>query len=510
MTRRAFVLGSNGPEALGRLPRLQFAESDATHFADAICAPHVGFDPVTVTQRDPRTVIELFSELAAELTPADDLLFYFSGHGVVTHGDLFLVLDGTEQRNLNGTALPYVNVRNIVKGTDASNKLIILDCCHAGEAVDDQLGVRYRGGFDTEVIRNAARGSSASVLVACGPDGAARESASLKGGIMTSFIVEALRARPPQAADPTGRVSLESLRDWMWKRFASSTEAGIARGDKPLLFGSGGATFYLTLAAAEPRPTEVPEARGYDKRRMQILAQKDDIRQRFGLEPRMQPAQLQRLAAPLKDYARRLESFGVIDELLAQEPDPVARDAGVFSAAVILHERMPEGYFDRLVEILSETGLRGAATWRVLRAIRRYLGDTELTAAQKAALIAGLRSCASAHDEPAGQRFQSGGLLRLVYDIAKHHRLKPDCKLDDIFSKSQLLDLKGKRDKSARKARDKERAPTTFDDLAKLTSDILNQRTEETNALLKSYSSTTSMPSGSGSSSWSPSKGKKK
>jgi hypothetical protein len=96
------VVGSNGPEFLGRLPRLKFAESDAARFIDAITEPHVGFLRATQSPRDPRSIIEQFSEIAAGLTEKDDLLFYFSGHGLVSYGDFYLVLDHTSSTTLMG------------------------------------------------------------------------------------------------------------------------------------------------------------------------------------------------------------------------------------------------------------------------------------------------------------------------------------------------------------------------------------------------------------------------
>ena len=93
-----------------------------------------------------------------------------------------------------------------------------------------------------------ARGSTASILVACGPDGFARETKARGGGILTSLIIDGLRTRRQEAADPTtGHVSLESLRDWMWKEIDASDDLACLHNDKPRLHTSGGPTFYLTL-----------------------------------------------------------------------------------------------------------------------------------------------------------------------------------------------------------------------------------------------------------------------
>jgi uncharacterized caspase-like protein len=206
--RAAFVLGSNGPESLGRLKRLSFAEHDAMQLARAISASGIGFTVTVPTIRTTDKVIAQFDEIAAGLQTQDELLFYFAGHGIVSHGYFYLVLDETQPGRLARTALSWITVKQIFQQSVAHRKVIILDCCHAGEAGDDLLGPTIRGEYDTVAISDAdARNATASMLVACGRDGFARETVALQGGILTTLIVRAL-----EPGGLTGRVSLETLR----------------------------------------------------------------------------------------------------------------------------------------------------------------------------------------------------------------------------------------------------------------------------------------------------------
>ena len=248
MSRVALVLGSNGPEALGRLKQLEFAESDATRLAAALGAPDIGFTVVAPGGRSLSTILNEFQQHAAALGADDELLFYFAGHGIVRRGDFFLVLDSTELRRLPGTALPWDEVRRMIRHSDARNKVVILDCCHAGEAIGNDLGT-MRGGFDEGAITEAFRGSTASILMACGPDGYAREMPAIGGGVLTTLIVRALGPMRAQVVGAERRLSLSRLRDWMWREIETREELAGARADKPLLLDSGGPTFYLTRGA---------------------------------------------------------------------------------------------------------------------------------------------------------------------------------------------------------------------------------------------------------------------
>jgi hypothetical protein len=178
--------------------------------------------------------------------------------------------------------------------------------------------VSYKGGFNKEVIDAAARGANASVLVACGPDGFARESAKVEGGVMTWLIVQALREHPPEAIDDNGRVSLETLRDFMWQIL--SLDNSFGKGDKPALYSTGGARFYLTL----PRPGSLHSfVQENEKWRTLILENTDTIRQYFAVNHDIKHSKLRQLAAPIKKYAHRISTNSVVDELLAKQGNKV-------------------------------------------------------------------------------------------------------------------------------------------------------------------------------------------
>lgn len=96
-----------------------------------------GFDPERVHVYDQPT-LDMAGELA-ELSDAteDTLLVYYAGHGVVPEdGELYLCLPRTRSRFEIHTALRYDQVRRAVLAGRARNRVIMLDCCFAGRAVE--------------------------------------------------------------------------------------------------------------------------------------------------------------------------------------------------------------------------------------------------------------------------------------------------------------------------------------------------------------------------------------
>ncbi|MFE5539346.1 Hsp70 family protein, partial [Streptomyces sp. NPDC056519] len=88
---------------------------------------------------DPRDQTELAVQLSEHASQAEDLLLvYFAGHGLLDPGgELFLGLSGTRRGNLlRYSAMPFDGIREIVRNSPARNRVVILDCCFSGRAVD--------------------------------------------------------------------------------------------------------------------------------------------------------------------------------------------------------------------------------------------------------------------------------------------------------------------------------------------------------------------------------------
>lgn len=140
------------------------------------------------TLKDLRRMLrELFSG------PSDVALFYFSGHGYLSEEGGYLVLpdfdDGEE-------GLRTKELLEMANASPASNRIIILDCCHAGDIAN--------GGQDQSGPPPIKRGTT--ILAAC-----SEKEVSLERdghGVFTSLLLEGLRGG---AAGITGAVTPGSI-----------------------------------------------------------------------------------------------------------------------------------------------------------------------------------------------------------------------------------------------------------------------------------------------------------
>ena len=68
---------------------------------------------------------------------ADTLIVYYTGHGLLDdRGDLFLALTDTDPGHVAYTALPLAWVRQAFADSPARNRILILDCCFSGRAIE--------------------------------------------------------------------------------------------------------------------------------------------------------------------------------------------------------------------------------------------------------------------------------------------------------------------------------------------------------------------------------------
>jgi Caspase domain/TIR domain len=86
---------------------------------------------------DQANAAALTNLLAEQASRAQDTFFmYFSGHGLITpEGELVLAMPATDLDRAN-TALPYARIREIVGQCPARRRIVILDCCFSGRALN--------------------------------------------------------------------------------------------------------------------------------------------------------------------------------------------------------------------------------------------------------------------------------------------------------------------------------------------------------------------------------------
>ncbi len=205
--RHALVVGAN--DGGGVLEPLQYAERDAEKVADLFV--ELGqFDEDLVTVLYSPSENELRTALARHAALAEDysedlFVFYYSGHA-----------DGNGLR-IGDDRYFFETLKHDLRAVDADVRLGLLDACRSGAIT------RLKGAAVTEsLFGNEGTVEGEAWLTASAPDELAQESASLRGGFFTHYLLSGMRG----AADTDdGVVDLEELHRYTFDRVVATTGA---------------------------------------------------------------------------------------------------------------------------------------------------------------------------------------------------------------------------------------------------------------------------------------------
>lgn len=147
---------------------------------------------------DVRDVGEALERSAAQAT--DTLMIYFAGHGLLdSAGQLYLGIRTTGTDRLRWTGIPFSLVRQVVSESPAENRVVILDCCFSGRAIEAMGSTLPAGQLE---IAGTYTLTSVS---------ANTPSAAPRGAVHTAFTGELVKALRDGIPDDSRLLTLGSL-----------------------------------------------------------------------------------------------------------------------------------------------------------------------------------------------------------------------------------------------------------------------------------------------------------
>ena len=147
---RAVLIGASHFTAAGPgLPDIPAVEANLAALWQALASPDTGVlrPECCRVLADPTSPDEVGAALSdAAATATDVLLVYYAGHGLVdeSSGRLHLALARTHPHRTRWTALPFDLLREEIVHSAAAIRVLVLDCCFSGRAIDamtDDQGV---------------------------------------------------------------------------------------------------------------------------------------------------------------------------------------------------------------------------------------------------------------------------------------------------------------------------------------------------------------------------------
>jgi hypothetical protein len=148
---RALLIGVSAYE-YAEFPPIRAARNSLAAMRSVLTDPALGGWPAdrVAVAANPGSAAELASGLA-DLADATTgvLLLYYVGHGVLSaRGELCLTVTSTRPDRPKISGLPWDTLADVLRGSPASTRLAILDCCFAGQAIEGQTMEALSGDGD--------------------------------------------------------------------------------------------------------------------------------------------------------------------------------------------------------------------------------------------------------------------------------------------------------------------------------------------------------------------------
>lgn len=214
------------------LTDLRYSATDCQGLGEALSAAARGFPnkviqiyhdlaPQAATLATVRTSLE---KMAAAARPEDTVLFYFSGHGILTPNSqqAVLCLADTRRSSLRETGLGVQELLQHLDGCAARQQLIWLDACHSGD-----LSLRgARGDFTASLLdptshlvtvlrKRSTQGKGLYALLSCDQGQKSWEFPELGHGVFTYYLMRGLRG---EAADSQGIIEADGLYRYVYQQ----------------------------------------------------------------------------------------------------------------------------------------------------------------------------------------------------------------------------------------------------------------------------------------------------
>lgn len=194
---------------------LEHAERDAERIAELftdigeVSASHV----VVATGRSSTEVRERLVETIGRVKE-------LSSHGDTVSLVVFVSAHASDGAlHLKGTSFPLAELRQLVEGSGASFKLVLVDACESG-AIIRTKGARPVPEFDVSLESQGVKGSV--YVSSSGPAEASQEVPSLSGSLFTHHLLTGLRGDAD--VDGDGQVSLTEVYTYAFRRTVAGAE----------------------------------------------------------------------------------------------------------------------------------------------------------------------------------------------------------------------------------------------------------------------------------------------
>ncbi|HKX31923.1 MAG TPA: SUMF1/EgtB/PvdO family nonheme iron enzyme [Blastocatellia bacterium] len=223
--RRAILIGSSSFSNERKLEALNCPLNDVDGMQEILTEKELGNyqNVYPLKNVDSNIAISRIEEVLNEAVRQDQILLYYSGHGVTDDdGNLYLAMANTDLRRLVATAIPVQMLQLLMRKSKCRTFILILDCCYSGGVTSSLLKKKAQEEVK-QTINQIAKHTRAGlyILTATSPSGYAYENDYYS--LLTKHIISGILEG---AADLNhdGQVSMDELCNYVSEKVQGESD----------------------------------------------------------------------------------------------------------------------------------------------------------------------------------------------------------------------------------------------------------------------------------------------
>jgi len=160
-----------------------------------------------------RNVLRVLNSLKKEAKGADTVLLFFTGHGLSTREESYLMPSDAppEEELLTRFGIQVAELREVLDAIQPQVGVIILDACRVEPLKAKSLGGEMDAAFERAIA--ALEGEGRAIFSACKLGQKSYESEEFQHGVFSHYLTEALRG--PGDRDGDGLIELEEVKQYV-------------------------------------------------------------------------------------------------------------------------------------------------------------------------------------------------------------------------------------------------------------------------------------------------------
>ncbi|MBS1553339.1 MAG: caspase family protein [Bacteroidetes bacterium] len=223
---------------------LSYAKPDAASFSNLVRQKATLFSKVELIElydesatRD--NILKKFDEVIANAKLEDVFILFYAGHGTMVDEKFYFVpTEATrlyEKQDLMKNAIEVSVIQQKLNAIKALKQLIVMDACQSGSSIET---LAVRGAVEEKALAQLSRSAGIHVLASSGSDQFSTEFASLKHGVFTYLILEALQGQA-DGAPTDGKITIYELKAFLDDQVPELTRKLKGKPQYPHTFSRG-------------------------------------------------------------------------------------------------------------------------------------------------------------------------------------------------------------------------------------------------------------------------------